>query len=166
MQQYKNVPIPKIWGLMVGCGIFVYSKCGNSFCSQVKGIPALFLETSLTPTQHTVVESPRLEKTCKSSCPPSTNTAHIPPHFLNVTRNPLLFQMDTKTCWVQKGPSGAVHISVSGHITAAGHSPAGHRQIALTVLRRWAGELTCNDVDCAKASTPSFSQELKQAFIS
>lgn len=39
MQQYKNVPIPKIWGLMVGCGIFVYSKCGNSFCSQVKGIP-------------------------------------------------------------------------------------------------------------------------------
>lgn len=24
---------------MVGCGIFVYSKCGNSFCSQVKGIP-------------------------------------------------------------------------------------------------------------------------------
>lgn len=156
MQQYKNVPISKIWGLVVGCGIFVHSKCGNSFCSQVKGIPC-FVPRDQPDTYTT--QSWNHQGWKRRASP----AVHLPP---TLTRNPLLFQMDTKTCWAQKGPSGAVHISVSGHITAAGHSPAGHRKIALTVLRRWAGELTCNDVACAKASTPSFSQELKQAFIS
>lgn len=164
----KTYQYQRFEGSWSGCGISVYFKCGNPFCSQVKGNPCLVPRDqpdTYTAQSHGITKVGKdihvQLSTYHHHCPLTTSL-----HISWTTRNPLPFQGDTQTCWVQKGPCGAVHISVSGHISAAGQSPAEHSQTALTALRRWAGELPCNDAPCTKASTPSFSQEPKQAFIS